>query len=217
MTRWLIRVLLAAAAIGAQVPAANAQYMFLDSNGNGVPDLGDRLNPTGSPTTVDVYLRTKQNRDGSAATCDIDGTPLGCNWYVVNLHAVGGLVSYSGFINRLTSFTVSFGELNPDGVNYKNGFGQQAALAPGQYRLCTLTITSVAGTPRIDIVDEAMGSTDLTEFGSPSCPGNDFDSAYKLAGPTGIGSDWTDVDGLGAPGGQNQATGVTDPGNKVTD
>ena len=35
------------------IPQASAQYLFLDTNGNGVRDEGDRIDPTGT-TTIDI-------------------------------------------------------------------------------------------------------------------------------------------------------------------
>jgi len=178
---------------------ASAQYMFLDSNGDGLHTAADQLNSNGTPTTVDVYLITNMNRDGSAAVCDADNgaTPLTMNSYVINLQASNGKVLYSNFINDQTTMTVAFGEVNPDSIRYKNGFGQQAALQPGKYKLATITIKGLSGAPKVDVVAQITGSPDATSFGS-QCAGNDFDNTYKL------GSDWHDSDGLSAaPGGGN--------------
>jgi hypothetical protein len=196
-------------------PAA-AQYMYLDANGNGVHDSGDQLKPNGTPTTVDVWIVTNHNRDGSLAVCDVDGTsPLGINAYVVNLLAASGLVSYSGYTDHFG--TIAFGELNPgDGLRYKNGFGGQPTFPPGTYRVATLTITGQSGSPRVDIVDQVSGSTDFTMFGTGAggCIGHDFDNAYKLTGPAG-GSDWTDVDGLAPATPIDTPPVVNNPGNKT--
>ena len=174
---------------------ATAQYMYLDSNGNGVHDTGDALGPNGTSTTVDVYLNTNHNRDGSTATCNTGDGNLTINSYVVNLAASNGTVTYSNFINRPPTMNISLGELNSGNGLYKNGFGGVVALSPGLYRLATITITGTSGTPTIDIVDQVPGSIDWTSFGT-QCSGNDFDNTYKLTGPAG-GTDWTDVDGLG--------------------
>ena len=193
-TRPSVPVLLLLGLVLAAAPA-RAQYMYLDSNGNGIHDPGDAMSANGTPTTVDVYLNTNHNREGSTATCDTGDGQLTMNSYIVNLAAADGAVTYSNFINRQTTFAVSFGELNPGNGTYKNGFGQPTALAPGLYRLCTITITGTSGTPTINIVDLVPGSFDITSFGT-LCSGNDFDNTYKLTGPFG-GTDWTDVDGLG--------------------
>jgi hypothetical protein len=50
---------------------ARAQYMYLDSNGDGVHTATDLLQPNGVSTTVDLYLATNQNRDGSPRSVPI--------------------------------------------------------------------------------------------------------------------------------------------------
>src|SRR5262249_42440445 len=128
MKLWLrMAVLIPLLLLPIAMPAA-AQYMFLDSNGDGLHTAADQLNPNGTPTTVDIYLVTNMNRDGSTALCDADAgaTPLTMNSYVVNMMASNGKVQFSNFVNDQTTMTVAFGEVNPDSVRYKNGFGQQA-------------------------------------------------------------------------------------------
>jgi PKD repeat protein len=215
----LLKVLLTIVAVAGFAREAGAQYMYLDTNGNGVHDTGDRLNANGTPTTVDLYVRTNQNRDGSTAVCDTGDGPLTINVYWINLMAAGGTVTYSGFVNRQPTMTAAFGELNPDGVRYKNGFGGAPQLAPGLYRCCTLTITGMTGSPRIDIVDAVSGSPDFTGFGT-SCSGHGFDNVYRLDGPNtrafiGDVGDFVDWDGLGAAG-PNSPPVIANPGNKTT-
>src|SRR5881396_2198537 len=167
MLKRVFMALLTVVAVAGLAQTASAQYMYLDSNANGVHDTGDKLNANGTPTTVDVWVQTNTNRNGSTATCDTGTEPLTINQYQVNLLAVNGTVTYSGFINQQSAtMTFGFGELNPDGVRYKKGFGGGTQLAPGNYRLCTLTITGVGQTPRIDIVDQVVGSNDFTGFGT---------------------------------------------------
>jgi PKD domain-containing protein/flagellar hook capping protein FlgD len=208
---------LALAVLVFAAPAARAQYMYLDTNGNGVHDAGDQIKVNGTATTVDVWINTNHNRDGSLAVCDVDGTsPLGINSYVVNLLAANGLVSYGGFTNLFPG-TVNFGEVNPgDGLRYKNGFGSPNTQPPGVYRLASLTITGLSGSPRVDIVDLVSGSNDFTSFGTgvAGCFGNDFDNTYKLRGPAG-GTDWTDVDGLAPATPIDTPPVVNNPGNKT--
>jgi PKD domain/Putative Ig domain/FlgD Ig-like domain len=203
--RALISVLFCALAISGTAATAQAQYMYLDSNGDGIPSNLDRLSFNGAPTTVDVWLRTNVNRNGSSASCNSDGAvPLDINHYAVNLEAVGGSVMYTNFINRQSGpWPHTVGEMNADGVHYRNGFGG-SFLPPGTYHLATLTITGVTGSPGIRIVDRIPGSLDFTAFGT-HCFGNGFDEVYKLDGPNtqalqGAG-DWFDWEGLGAAGG----------------
>ena len=183
--------------------AVGAQYMYLDANGNGVHDLGDHLNANGAATTVDIYLWTDMNRNGTTAVCDVGSEPLTINSFVVNLRAVGGTVTYANFVNQQTATMpiALVGELN-SGVQYSIGFGGPTFLPPGHYRLGTLTITGATGLPRIDIVDGYQSSPDFTGFGT-SCSGLAYTNQYWLDGPnsanvTGSTGDFTDWDGLAA-------------------
>jgi hypothetical protein len=206
-----LRLAFAVALLGLCAAPASAQYMFLDANGDAAYDASlDRLNPNGTPTTVDVYLITNQNRDGSTAVCDADGiSPLSINSYVINLEAAGGTVTYANFINQMgAAFATNFGELNAGDGLYKNGNGAQLPVEPGKYKLATITITGNTGAPSINIVDMVATATDFTGFGTGAggCVGHDFDNTYKLTGPH-FGTDWTDVDGLApAPGGNAAPT-----------
>ncbi len=213
-----LTTLILVVAVGWFAPVATAQYMYLDSNGNGVHEAGDVLSGNGTPTTVDVWILTNQNRDGSIAECNVDPSlPLNMNSYVVNLRALNGNVTYGGFINNFPAFTTGFGEVNAGAGQYKNGFGgpASAAVGPGgPFKVCTITITGISGSPSIIINDINTDSQDFTSFGT-RCDGNDFDSTYKLAGPGG-GSDWTDVDGLPA-GDLNQPPVLNPIGNRIVD
>ena len=77
--------------IVAFAPRASAQYMYLDSNGDGIHTDADEMNPNGTPTSVDVWIRTDSNQDGTPAVCHSDAaTPLTIQGYRFNLEAVGG-------------------------------------------------------------------------------------------------------------------------------
>jgi hypothetical protein len=209
-----VTALLLIAALAVVASPVSAQYMYLDSNGNGVHDSGDRLGFLGVPTTVDVWLDTNHNRDGSIATCDVDATqPLALNDYYINLQAAGGLVSFSGFATHVGNPPI--GEFNPhDGIRYGNGLvGIFTTLPPGLHRIATLTITGTSGTPQVQIVDLVSGHPQYTMFGTAGCFGHDFDNVYKLAGPNG-GTDWTDVDGL-APAIDESSPVLAAIGNKT--
>ncbi|HEV8129391.1 MAG TPA: hypothetical protein VGQ14_07020, partial [Candidatus Eisenbacteria bacterium] len=83
----------------AAVPAG-AQYLFLDTNGDGVHDSNDALAPSG-PTNIDIWYVTDKNRDGTPAICDVDaGVGLTINSYTVVLHSVGGDVQWGPMQNR---------------------------------------------------------------------------------------------------------------------
>src|SRR6266850_5794382 len=66
MLPWLPRFAVALVLLAA-APAAYAQYIYLDSNRDGVCDGNDFLNIT--TDSVDVWVDTAHNRDGSPAVC----------------------------------------------------------------------------------------------------------------------------------------------------
>lgn len=193
-------------AVAALAPMASAQYMYLDANGNGVQDVGDKMAVNGSPTNVDIWLDTVHNRDGSTATCDTGDGLLTMISYAVNLVAINGTVTYSGFTNNISGWIHLGQQVNPGDGNFKDAYGSSVAEAEGLYKIASLVITGGTGSPHVAIVDMAAGSLDNTSFGC-NCSGNEFDNTYKLAGPNG-GSDWHDADGLGAADG-TPVTGTT--------
>src|SRR5207247_480727 len=100
MQKRLLTMLVVIVAIAGFAQVAHAQYMYLDSNANGIHDSGDKLNANGVATTVDVFLDTAHNRNGIASVCDTGDGILSINSYLVCLAAVNGTVTYSGFINQ---------------------------------------------------------------------------------------------------------------------
>lgn len=184
---------------------STAQYMFLDANGDGLPSAADVVSSTG-PTTVDVWLRTSTNRDGSTASCPSQDGELTINNYEFILHATNGTVAWSGFVNRQSGMSVNLGE-GSSPTDYHNGFAGGTALPPGVYRLATVTVGIAAGTPSISIEPAtALSASFLTAFGS-RCSGNDLDNTLKL------GSDWFDADGLEYGGVANRPPALVQPVN----
>jgi len=175
-------------------PASNAQYMYLDSNGDGVHSAADVLHAVG-PTVIDIWLDIGHNRDGSVATCKAVATePLNMFAYVVDLTATSGTVTYSAYTNRTQEMGPVSSPRPPDGTNFSTGpffTAGTAVLPPGKYLLGTLTVFAASGTPSIQIVPGGDFSVfgDRTAFGS-QCDGTDFPNTIAL------GTDWFDVDGL---------------------
>lgn len=158
---------------------APAQYMYLDSNGDGINTAEDRLSASG-PTSVDVWLDTMHDRNGSVTTCNSGSESLTINSYVFNLQLSGtGSFSYSGFINHIPEMTTPFGELNPGNGTYKNGAGGGAIFPPGIYHLASLSVTLIDGYGSLEIAPMVEGSADPTSFGS-RCVGTNFDNTYTL-------------------------------------
>lgn len=179
------------------VPAAS-QYMFLDTNGDGIHDAGDQLAPSG-PTAVDIWVVTNQNRDGTPVDCDVADAYLGLtlNSYTVVLHAAGGEVKWGPMHNRLPFAQQAwcFGT-HADTTDvrwYHNGWGSSDQFPPGKYRLATLQIEAISGTPSISIEPYLPRHVvQITQFGT-SCMALEGDNTYKL------GLDWHDADGIGPP------------------
>ncbi len=183
---------------------ARAQYMWLDSNGDGINDATDVLNPVGVPTTVDVYLDTAYNKDGSLANCDTGDGYLSFSMYFFNVAVTNGTAAFSDFQNLQPGLTVTFGA-DSSSTEYAHGWGAAPWNPPGTYHLARFTVTLLTSTApgaTLNIVANNHLSTSVsseeTEF-MTSCSGLDFDNTYKL-GPNSYGStDWRDTAGLLTP------------------
>jgi len=209
MLKRLFTAILAVVAIAGSTKVANAQYMFLDTNGDGAYTSADKL--VAGSQTVNVYLNTNHNKDGSLATCDIDGvSPLTINSYYVNLQ--GTNVTYTLLTNDMgATFATHFATANPGDGTLQDGYGAQNPLPEGLYKLAHLTITASTGAA-VNIVANipTSGVTDFTSFGTGAggCFAQQFDSSYKL------GEDWFDSDGLVLQASNTPPT-VNNPGNKT--
>jgi hypothetical protein len=188
---------------GLRAHTVRAQYLYLDANGDGVHTASDALSP-GAPTTIDVWIDTDSNRDGSPAVCPSGDGDLTINSYEVILRAANGTVAWGSFTNLQPDFVTSFGQSSSTTDLYA-GFGGGVILPPGLYHLATLQVSIASGTPSLAVGSSTpLGSTFLTSFGS-RCSGNDLDNTLKL------GSDWFDVDGLPYGGVANQAPALAQP------
>lgn len=195
MKRFLL--LLGVAALLVAAPAF-AQYMYLDVNGDQVCNSSDAL--TSSVTSVDVWLNTNHNADGSLATCSDGTSQMTINSYEFILHASGtGTVTFGTYANNQAGMATQVGPAGSGGTtDYWIGFGGPSPNPAGLYKLGTLAIT-VTGTPQLSIV----GTTSImpvanTSFGS-QCPGADFDNTLKLVGTINGTGDWSNVCGTAAP------------------
>ena len=215
--------------LGLRPAPARAQYMFLDSNGDGVNTAADIIDCDGV-TTVDIWLHTDANKDGSPATClGSPETPLSIFSYEVILRVVNGTVAWGPMDNYLPidpeHGIVNFASWQDTTgtTGYHNGWGGRDNLPPGLYHIARLTLRVTSGHPSIFIASSLPPSgTSLTSFGT-MCPGPDEDGTCKL------GQQWSDADGIGPPvvsaGGPYggvvgravaiSAVGTTDPHNEV--
>lgn len=174
---------------------ARAQYMYLDANGDGIHDATDQLRTDG-PTTLDIWVNTATNRDGSQATCNVDGAlPLTINSWSIVLHAVGGALEWGPLENVLpiTSPRATFADPSDttDPYIYHNGWGGYSIVEPGLHHLARLKVKIASGDPAVIIrPNNPAEPGDLTSFGT-WCYALDLDNTYKL------GYDWFDADGIG--------------------
>ena len=174
-------VFAAVVALAIGVPAS-AQYMYIDVNGDGVCTGADAI--TTATTSVDVWMRTNVNGNGSAAVCPT-GEALTINSYTFILSAPSGGVTYGAWTDNM-GFTINAGggqAGNDVWVAKASGTPQ----APGTYKLGTQAITVSPGCHSLEIHQTStIDPTAMTSFGS-QCPGTEFDNTMKL--PT----DWTDI------------------------
>jgi len=186
-------VFAAVVALAIGVPAS-AQYMYLDVNGSGTCTSTDQL--TSSVTSVDVYLKTNANANGSVATCPT-GEQLTINSYTFILNAPSGGVTYGAWTDNM-GFTINANPFpNGTGVAGNDIWVAKASgtpSAPGSYKLGTLAIT-VTGTPTLEIhATSTIDGSAITSFGS-ACPGKDFDNTMKFDPTYPAAGDWGNVCG----------------------
>src|SRR5512147_295693 len=151
-------------------PAARAQYVFLDANGDGVNDGNDHLNATGT-TYLDIWFVTNQNRDGSPAFCKTDPTqPYTLTSYEFVLVATHGKIHFGPLQNRIpfSGRSACFASY-PDTTNttvYHNGWGYRDLFPPGRYLVATLPVEILEGSPSLSFVGVSpLEPVDLTAFG----------------------------------------------------
>lgn len=175
---------------------ASAQYLYLDTNGNGVADGCDRVSESG-PTTIDIWLNTNMNRDGSPATCTFGAGVLDMNHYTVALQAVGGTLTWGPMSNLMAGFASRYTRDSRDTtgtVFYHNGWGGGSIVTPGLYRVATLIAAVATGNPRVNVIDRHPNvGTSVTGFGT-ACPGSgQYDHSSRR------GRNFGDTDGLARP------------------
>jgi len=178
------------------ISSARAQYIYLDTNGDGRCTQADTLNRIGMPTTVSVCLDTRQNADMSAMYGGTGGDSLTISSYEFILHANGGTVAFSDYENmQPTMTTPSSSAVASSATDFYVGYGGETMLPPGNYILGTIVVTVTSGSPGlIPVGMTKSGGLYQTSFGS-SRPGLDRDHLLKLD------RDWDSAAGCGPPGG----------------
>ena len=180
-------LLVAVVALVAFAAPAHSQYMYLDTNNDGICTSADVLSP--STTSVAVWLVTNKNKLGATVTCTQSTSALTMNSYEFFVRSTGS-VTLGAWSDNM-AFPGSFGDFTAgtDAYHGRNGSIQSAGL----YKLGTLAISGVAAGATLSIVSSSsVNPPGYTSFGS-LCEGADFDNTYKL------GSDWNDVCGTASP------------------
>ena len=176
-------------------PDAHAQFLYLDSNGDGFNGPEDLLNAAG-PRAVDVWLQTDRNRDGSEARLWLLYQDPPCLLqYAFVLHAVAGTVLYESYVDR-AGFATIIETASNDADFYVARAGDDA-LPPGRHLLGTLYITVLSGSPVIEVAPSSTIAPGAATRFRTGCGGNSY--FLQLLSYDGW---WSDADGLtGVAGG----------------
>jgi len=200
--RHCLLLLTAAVAFAIAVPAS-AQYMWIDTNGDGIngctttdPSDDDHLDP--SVTSIDIWLATDVTFGGATAVCPT-GEQLTINSYTFVLSSVTGGVTYGAWTDNM-SFAIAAGGPSSNSTDYFIGRASATINPPGTYKLGSLAVT-VTGTPVLFILPHSdVDNTSQTSFGS-ACQGQDFNNTMRY------GENQDQI----VPGDWNFACGVTAP------
>jgi hypothetical protein len=178
--------------------------MYLDTNGDGVHTDADTIDPVGT-TTVDVWLRTDADRDGTPRSCATPGRLLTVSSLEFTLHATDGTIGW-GDCTIVEGLDYTCNSQQSDSTDFYTSFNNVSSPPPGLYRLATLSLSVTSGTPSVHI---ATSSSRLqhasTAFGSP-CPDSQRGNTWTL------GLDWFDTDGARYGGWPNAPT-LAQPGS----
>jgi hypothetical protein len=135
--RW--HVMLAGVCALALAGSADAQYLFLDTNGDGRWTSEDRMRLDGD-TRVAIWLDTNHNRDGSAARPSGSAKQLfTINAYQIILRAVGGTVMWGRYVNLMPTMTSGLAKF-ASATEFSTGWGGVDLLPPGTYKLGVLEV-----------------------------------------------------------------------------
>ena len=159
--RWIISALVLLTGLAA-APVVEAQYLYLDANGDGLSFLREHANGNEVPLdvlyaavlTIDVYIATDRNPDGSAAQCPSGGT-MTMQTYQFFLGSAGpGNLVATGWTDNMgfQEGGISAGDGTFATAGQEIWVGRSGAygsdLPPGLYKLGTLSVT-IQGTPAL--------------------------------------------------------------------
>lgn len=167
----------------------HAQQVFLDTNGDAICDAND-IPSVSAIDTIDVWIDTAKNLDGSSAVCGT-GEELTVASYEVILRAGAGMAILS-WTNSRPEFTVEEQKTIQSGVAWI-GYSSPAGathLAPGKYLLGKAAYQYSSGCPYLAVVSQQPELPAAeTKFYS-RCLGSQQDNFVRL------GSDFYDTCGV---------------------
>jgi hypothetical protein len=198
--RQCLLILTAIVAIVTGAPAS-AQYMWIDTNGDGIngcttgSDPSDDEHLDASVTSIDIWLSTDKDIGGNPVVCP-SGETLTINSYTFVLTSGYGTVTYGAWTDNM-NFAIAAGGPSVNATDYFIGRASATITPPGTYKLGSLAVT-VIGTPFLFILPHSnVDNASQTSFGS-QCSGQDLNNTMRYA---------DNVDQI-APGDWNEACGV---------
>ncbi len=177
--RLIVTALSCLVLIAASGHPSNAQYVSLDVTNDGICNTDDFLNSDVS--SIDVYLDTSKNADGSPATCAQDAqTALTISSYDIAFYFARASVLFQGWTDAM-GFTTDLGSIFPTGYGYAwVRKGGSTTLPPGKYKLGTMAV-AIGGDPIVCPAASLPGTPNwFTGFGS-DCPGVHGDHVLQLS------------------------------------
>jgi hypothetical protein len=172
------------AVLAAASPAA-AQYIYMDTNGDGLNTWADSLNATGT-TALDIWIDSGFNRNGSPGGCRERGLAS----FSLNIHADGGTINWGTFTSAITPSSGPPSVSNPHEYHIEVALTSGGTTVPlGLYKLGTLIVEIASGDPCLRFAaNTTMSSRHSTSFGA-GCPGKKIDHTSRLD------EEWFDEDG----------------------
>lgn len=175
---------------------ALCQTLYIDSNGDGLNwgleiQNGHFDHPidcvTEQTTSVDVYLTTDKNPDGSAASCAGSPQPMTIHSYQVILRLegwAGGHVVANGWTDAMgyntPNITMGDGSFYASGTDVWVGRTGESKAA-GTYKLGTLWITAAGSSTIFTATSTPIAGDAVTGFGS-ACSGSSEPGLLLLGG-----------------------------------
>lgn len=180
----------------------SGQYMFLDTNGDGIQTEVDGL--SAGDSWVDIWLQTDVDHSGAQTSLrDASGKRPSINSYEFILRVFDGEIDWGEYANFQPTMTVPFGPRH-NKTDFYHGYVGLTSLPAGKYKLGRLGIRVLSGRPRLEFAAlTPLWGVARTSFGS-KVPGVNGDHTLKLgemtpAGVTighGRSGDWADASGL---------------------